>query len=228
MDSQGAAQGDGSDALRAELGLALGGVQVLGFFQLPLPSACLLRERPDGGILVAHVDANPSNETGFVATRPVRADSHLPEIRSACPRCDRELRQWTLYCIHCGAVLDGIAVFRDRTRNELLSLIRHEAKGKYEVLGEVDRPGGSVLCFVAREHESGTLVGLTLEEEPLPLHRRLHGERRGQSRGAASGDRRERERRHRKVVRDAERRNDALPELIIKRVKLTHLAPASG
>ena len=98
-------------------------------------------------------------------------DAKVPALESDCPACGRSLGGWGRYCRHCGVDLSGIAATdKPGSADELLRDVRAVARGRYEVLGQMDRTEGGGTVYFAREIASGKLVALRLQREREGAH----------------------------------------------------------
>ena len=134
-------------------------------------------------------------------------DSSLPEIKSECPTCHNILHSWSRFCPYCAGDLSGVAVSQSRrSREELLELVRRACVGRYDVLGEMDRPEGGGLVYFGRDVQTRELVAMRLTETSDPENRRSSVERR------SGTDRRASDRRVRQLPVSEERRGAASPK----------------
>ena len=94
-----------------------------------------------------------------------KLDGSVPAAPSNCPRCGNHLRGWVRYCSQCGADLSGIAPGgggKPSNADDLLQAVRDSARGRYEILGQMDHAEGGGIVYFARELTSGKLVALRL------------------------------------------------------------------
>ena len=97
-----------------------------------------------------------------------KLDGSVPAAPSNCPRCGNALRGWVRYCSQCGADLSGIAPgggAKPSNSDDLLQAVRDSARGRYEILGQMDHAEGGGIVYFARELTSGKLVALRLLKE---------------------------------------------------------------
>lgn len=110
-----------------------------------------LRLRPDGG------------EFELSVVREL--DSTVPSMGLMCPACHVDLVGWGRFCSHCGQDLSS-ARPNGASSEQLIKAVQTAAAGKYEVLGEMERPDGNGVVYFARENSSQRLVALRLTREP--------------------------------------------------------------
>ncbi|HST57752.1 MAG TPA: hypothetical protein VLK84_03620 [Longimicrobium sp.] len=90
----------------------------------------------------------------------------VPVIGSLCLGCGSPKEGWGDRCAKCDARGYGAAsIVPDGGGEALLGSVRSAAAGTYDVLGALERTGGSPIYF-ARENGSGRLVGLALQQDP--------------------------------------------------------------
>ncbi len=90
----------------------------------------------------------------------------VPVIGSLCLGCGSPKEGWGDRCAQCEARGYGAAsIVPDGGGEALLGSVRSAAAGTYDVLGALERTGGSPIYF-ARENGSGRLVGLALQQDP--------------------------------------------------------------
>jgi TPR repeat protein len=98
-------------------------------------------------------------------------DANVPAIDSDCPSCHKSLGGWGRFCRHCGVDLSGVAATsKPGSADELLRDVRAVAKGRYDVLGQMDRTEGGGTVYFAREIATGKLVALRLQRENEGSH----------------------------------------------------------
>jgi hypothetical protein len=98
-------------------------------------------------------------------------DANVPAPDSDCPRCHKPLGGWGRYCRHCGVDLSGIAAGdTPGATDHLLRDVRAAARGRYDVLGQMDRTEGGGTVYFARELATGKLVALRVQREPGGEH----------------------------------------------------------
>ena len=98
-------------------------------------------------------------------------DANVPAPDSDCPRCGKPLGGWGRYCRHCGVDLAGIAAAdTPGAADHLLRDVRAAARGRYDVLGQIDRTEGGGTVYFARELATGKLVALRVQREPDGEH----------------------------------------------------------
>ena len=88
-------------------------------------------------------------------------DASIPAASYQCPSCNAELVGWGRFCSHCGGDLSGVHAGKD-SRKDMLAVVHEAAKGRYDVLGEMERPEGGGEIYFARELTGGRLVALRL------------------------------------------------------------------
>lgn len=98
-------------------------------------------------------------------------DASIPAVDSNCPRCGKSLGGWGRFCRHCGADLGGIVpADKPGAADEMLRDVRAVARGRYDVLGQMDRSEGGGTVYFARELATGKLVALRLQREGAGVH----------------------------------------------------------
>jgi len=134
----------------------------------------LAREIASGRLVALQLTPTGSKTVGgedywFEILRTLDADVPAPE--SDCPRCGKPLGGWGRYCRHCGADLGRIAPgVRSDTADDLLRDVRAAARGRYDVIGQMDRTEGGGTVYFAREIATGKLVALRVQREPQGQH----------------------------------------------------------
>jgi hypothetical protein len=177
--------------------------------------ALLGRDRSTGRMVAVRIRAALGAPGTYQVDVLRQLDSSLPEIKSECPGCHSVLHSWSRFCPYCATDLSGVAVSQSRrTREELLELVRRACVGRYDVLGEMDRPEGGGLVYFGRDVQTGTLVAMRLTETSEAQNRRSSVERR------SGVDRRTRERRTRQMPVSEERRGAANPKYALDLTKL--------
>jgi hypothetical protein len=96
-----------------------------------------------------------------------KLDASIPAIESSCPECGGALRGWARFCRHCGADLSGIAQGSgpNTSADDLLKEVRAAARGRYEILGQMDRAEGGGIVYFAKNIRSQKLVALRLTRQ---------------------------------------------------------------
>jgi len=98
-------------------------------------------------------------------------DANVPAPDSDCPRCGKPLGGWGRYCRHCGVDLAGIApAATPGAADHLLRDVQAAARGRYDLLGQMDRTEGGGTVYFAREIATGKLVALRVQREPEGEH----------------------------------------------------------
>jgi hypothetical protein len=131
----------------------------------------LARERQGAGELVAvqleedGVDADGQPTFSIDVVRQL--DRSVPDEGALCPKCKHRLRKWARFCTQCGADVSGVGVSGGsaHSRTTLLSAVRSAASADLEILGEMPRAEGGGLVYFGREHSSGRIVALRLDQE---------------------------------------------------------------
>jgi len=111
-------------------------------------------------------DSRSGDEDWFVEVVR-KLDASVPALESSCPSCGGRLKSWARFCRHCGADLSGIAQGSgpNTTSDELIVQVRAAARGKYDVLGQMDRAEGGGIVYFAKENRTGKLVALRLQRQ---------------------------------------------------------------
>jgi len=91
-------------------------------------------------------------------------DATVPAMGLMCPACHVDLVGWGRFCSHCGQDLSS-ARPNGASSEQLIQAVQAAAAGKYEVLGEMERPDGNGAVYFARENSSQRLVALRLTRE---------------------------------------------------------------
>lgn len=91
-------------------------------------------------------------------------DATVPAMGLMCPACHVDLVGWGRFCSHCGQDLSS-ARPNGASTEQLIQAVQAAASGKYEVLGEMERPDGNGAVYFARENASQRLVALRLTRE---------------------------------------------------------------
>ena len=127
--------------------------------------AYLARERAAGRLVA--LKASPGGAGGeYVLDVAEQVDPTLPAPLSECPRCSAPLRGWNRFCTQC-----GVNLWSDRSAGErwdkadLLKAVEEATRGKYEILGEMDRSDGGGVVYFARELGTGKIEALRLQPE---------------------------------------------------------------
>ena len=129
----------------------------------------LAREIPSGRLVALQLTPTGTRTVGgedywFEILRTL--DANVPAIDSNCPSCGKSLGGWGRFCRHCGVDLSGVAATsKPGSSDELLRDVRAVAKGRYDVLGQMDRTEGGGTVYFARELATGKLVALRLQRE---------------------------------------------------------------
>jgi TPR repeat protein len=96
----------------------------------------------------------------------LKLDPSVPTGKSECPRCHAPLKGWGQFCRQCGANLSGRLptddpAMRDRLQDE----VKRAARGRYEIIGEMENAQGEGVVYFGRAIQSGELVALRLMRE---------------------------------------------------------------
>jgi hypothetical protein len=96
-----------------------------------------------------------------------KLDASVPALESTCMECGGKQRGWGRFCRHCGADLSGVAQGggQNTSAEDLLREVRSAARGRYEILGQMDRAEGGGIVYFAKEIKSGQLVALRLTRQ---------------------------------------------------------------
>ncbi len=134
----------------------------------------LAREQTSGRLVALQLTPTGTKTVGgedywFEIVRTL--DASVPAVDSNCPRCGKSLGGWGRFCRHCGADLGGIVpADKPGAADELLRDVRAVARGRYDVLGQMDRTEGGGTVYFARELATGKLVALRLQREGAGVH----------------------------------------------------------
>jgi Sel1 repeat len=96
-----------------------------------------------------------------------KLDASIPALESNCPQCGGQLKGWARFCRHCGADLSGVGAGSgpNTTSDDLLREVRAAARGRYEILGQMDRAEGGGIVYFAKDLKSKKLVALRLTRQ---------------------------------------------------------------
>jgi len=93
-------------------------------------------------------------------------DQTVPAPPSSCPKCGAGVRSWARFCTRCGVNLwSDRAVGGQWAKADLLAALKQATGGRYEILGEMERPGGKGVVYFARDTETDKIEALRLEQE---------------------------------------------------------------
>jgi hypothetical protein len=120
-----------------------------------------------GGTLVALRLSPGTGPEDFLLELVRQLDSTLPSPEGTCWRCGKPFTKWARFCGHCGAALWGDADphASPRVRAELRAAVEEAARGRYEILGEMEHGDGPGVVYFAREHASGHIEALRVRPE---------------------------------------------------------------
>jgi TPR repeat protein len=119
------------------------------------------RERSSKKLVALKLRRN-GNEYELSVVRQL--DATVPAMGLMCPACHVDLVGWGRFCSHCGQDLSS-ARPNGASSEQLIQAVQTAAAGKYEVLGEMERPDGNGAVYFARENASQRLVALRLTRE---------------------------------------------------------------
>ncbi len=131
----------------------------------------LARERAgDGELSAIQLEEDGTDADGqptFSIDILRKLDHSVPDEGSLCHRCKHRLRKWARFCTQCGADVSGVGVSAggSHSRTTLLSAVRGAAGADLEILGEMPRAEGGGLVYFGREHATGRIVALRLDQE---------------------------------------------------------------
>ncbi len=92
-----------------------------------------------------------------------KLDASVPSLESRCPSCGGKLKSWARFCRHCGADLSGANEGEQTTSSEdLLAQVRAAARGRYDILGQMDRADGGGIVYFAKDAKTRKLIALRL------------------------------------------------------------------
>ncbi|MEO7963175.1 MAG: PEGA domain-containing protein [Gemmatimonadaceae bacterium] len=93
-----------------------------------------------------------------------KLDASVPSLESRCPSCGGKLKSWARFCRHCGADLSGAGEGDDTATSseEMLVQVRAAARGRYDILGQMDRADGGGIVYFAKDAKTRKLIALRL------------------------------------------------------------------
>lgn len=126
----------------------------------------LARAGVGGGLVALRLSPGTGPED-FLLELVRRLDSTLPSPEGTCWRCGKPFTKWARFCGHCGAALWGDADpnASPRVRAELRAAVEEAARGRYEILGEMEHGDGPGIVYFAREHATGHIEALRVRPE---------------------------------------------------------------
>ena len=103
------------------------------------------------------------NSEDFDVHIALKLDASVPTGKSECPRCHAPLKAWAQFCRQCGANLSGILPGESTgSRDLLLEEVKRAARGRYDILGEMENAEGEGIVYFGRTLQTGDLVALRL------------------------------------------------------------------
>ena len=155
--------------------------------------ALLGRRTREGHLVAVRALPDPRQPGGVAVDVLHRLDESLPELRTTCHGCRNRLLEWSRFCPFCAVDLTGVVVTHsERSRAELLELVRAACQDRYELIGEFRGRDGDGLVYFGRDPGSGEILAMKLRESPGTGDRRSGRDRRGGGTGR-SVDRRTRD-----------------------------------
>jgi serine/threonine-protein kinase len=132
--------------------------------------AYLAREGRAGDLVALTLEglesaAKRGNDPSFAVRRTL--DSHVPASGLRCPACNSETPTWARYCSFCNHDLSGgPPPVSDQTTGRMLA--QTAARGRFELLGDMERSEGGSPVYFGRDPTTAELVALRLEPKDDP------------------------------------------------------------
>ena len=167
LPAAGAAAGARDEFLEAVRAAAAGDFDVLGEIgRVPGGAIAYLARDLASGKLVALSLTGGSSGSEYLLDVANRLDSNLPAPPSTCAHCNAPVRGWNRFCTQCGVDLWSDQSLGDRwTKQDLLEAVKQASRGKFEILGEMNRSEGGGVVYFARDLETGKIEALRLQTD---------------------------------------------------------------
>ena len=112
---------------------------------------------------LTHGDASGNEYLLEVASQ---LDTRVPAPPTTCPKCASGVRGWVRFCTQCGLDLWSDRSAGERWKKEdLVQAVQKATRGRFEILGEMNRSEGGGVVYFARDLETGKIEALRLQRE---------------------------------------------------------------
>jgi len=126
----------------------------------------LARAKVRGGLVALRLSKGSGSQE-YLLELVRQLDATLPSPEGTCGRCGKPFTNWARFCGKCGAALwsDAGPLASPREREQLRDAVEEAARGRYEILGEMEHGDGPGVVYFARDLASGRIEALRVRPE---------------------------------------------------------------